>query len=240
MNVILVGILALRRMTGNNKGVAIVTQPLTSIMNDKLKNNVAKTAVLSMRGKLRNDGADVEEEVELSCLEADVLDGNYPVLLGHPESWGSARGQQLLLEMKKRDMILLIAIDEFHQGQVGHWQEFRPDMMKINSRLRVFRSPGAPTIAMSATASHGEVMATISNLGFRTKPVLLQASPTQPNIKFVTMQRPPNNYGPDGYEDKNGIHHNGYLSDLKEVYLREFIKSVQEGRPVKKGLIFCR
>ena len=118
MNVVLIGILALRQKMGNSKGVAIVTQPLTSIMNDKLNNKIVKTAVLSMRGKLKNDVDDLEEDVELNCLEKDVLDGQYPVLIGHPESWGSARGQKLLLEMKKREMILLIAVDEFHQGQV--------------------------------------------------------------------------------------------------------------------------
>jgi hypothetical protein len=118
MNVVLIGIIALRQKMGNSKGVAIVTQPLTSIMNDKLNNQIVKTAVLSMRGKLKNDVDDLEEDVELNCLEKDVLDGQYPVLIGHPESWGSARGQKLLLEMKKREMILLIAVDEFHQGQV--------------------------------------------------------------------------------------------------------------------------
>ena len=118
MNVVLIGIHALREKMGNNKGVAIVTQPLTAIMNNKLKNKIAKTAVLSMRGKLKNDGTELEDDVELSCLEEEVLEGHYPVLIGHPESWGSARGQQLLLELKKREMILLIAIDEFHQGQV--------------------------------------------------------------------------------------------------------------------------
>ena len=83
-------------------------------MNEKLKNPLVKTAVLTMRGKLKMGEAN-DEDVELSCLEEEVLDGKFPVLIGHPESWGSARGQKLLLEMKKKNMILLIAIDEFHQ-----------------------------------------------------------------------------------------------------------------------------
>ena len=80
MNVVLIGIHALREKMGNNKGVAIVTQPLTAIMNNKLKNKIAKTAVLSMRGKLKNDGTELEDDVELSCLEEEVLDGHYPSL----------------------------------------------------------------------------------------------------------------------------------------------------------------
>ena len=113
-------------------------------------------------------------------------------------------------------------------------------MMKVNSRLRIFRCPGAPCVAMSATATEDEIEATISNLGLRTKPVLLQASPTQQNIKFVTMTRPPNNYGADGYVDKDGTYKPGYMSILEEIYLTEFIKSVREGLSVKKGIIFCR
>ena len=83
-------------------------------MNEKLKSPIVETAVLSMRGKLKI-GEENDEDVELSCLEEHLLDGKFPILIGHPESWGSEKGQNLLLEMKKRNMILLIAIDEFHQ-----------------------------------------------------------------------------------------------------------------------------
>lgn len=160
--------------------------------------------------------------------------------IGHPESWGSARGQRLLLEMKKMEMILLIAIDEFHQGQIGHWAEFRPNMMKVISRLRIFRAQGAPCVAMSATATSEEVSATIENLALRTPPVILKASPTQKNIKLVTIKRPPNNNGPDGYLDKNGLMHPGFLSLLERIYLTEFVSCVRDGKSVKKALIFCR
>ena len=104
MNVLYFGILGLREVSDNMKGVAIVTQPLSSIMNEKMKNSLVKTAVLTMAGKLKNS----EEDVELSCLEDDIFNGLYPVVIGHPESWGSKRGQHLLMEMKKRNMILLV------------------------------------------------------------------------------------------------------------------------------------
>ena len=106
MNVILIGILGLRKVFGNMRGVAIVTQPLSSIMEEKMKNQQVKTAVLTMTGKLKNEEGD--DDAVLSGLEDDVLDGAYPVIIGHPESWGSNRGKRLLLEMKKRDMILLV------------------------------------------------------------------------------------------------------------------------------------
>ena len=112
MNVIFITILGLRKVCGNNQGVAIVTQPLSAIMHEKLKNRHVKTAVLSMAGKLKKDETD--DDADLNCLESDVLDGLYPVIIGHPESWGSKRGQRLLLEMKKRNMILLVGKCSFN------------------------------------------------------------------------------------------------------------------------------
>jgi superfamily II DNA helicase RecQ len=109
MNVISLGIIGLRQVFGNMKGVAIVTQPLSAIMNEKLKNKDVKTAVLTMTGKLKNDEG--QDDAELDQLEADVLEGVYPVVIGHPESWSSRKGQQLLMEMRKRDMILLIGTE---------------------------------------------------------------------------------------------------------------------------------
>ena len=107
MNVISIGILGLRVVSGNAKGIAIVTQPLSSIMNEKMKNKDIRTAVLTMNGKIKNtEGQD--NDAELDCLEEDLLAGIYPVVIGHPESWGSRNGQRLLMEMKKRDLILLV------------------------------------------------------------------------------------------------------------------------------------
>ena len=106
MNIISFGILGLREVTGNPKGIAIVTQPLSAIMNEKMKNKDVKTAVLSMTGKLKNEEG--QDDAELDCIENDVLEGVYPVVIGHPESWGSRRGQRLLMEMRKRNMILLV------------------------------------------------------------------------------------------------------------------------------------
>ena len=80
MNVINIGIKGLRMVSGNPRGIAIVTQPLSAIMNEKMKNKDVRTAVLTMTGKLKND--DGEDDAELDCLENDVLEGHYPVVIG--------------------------------------------------------------------------------------------------------------------------------------------------------------
>ena len=85
MNIISFGILGLREVTGNPKGIAIVTQPLSAIMNEKMKNKDVKTAVLSMTGKLKNEEG--QDDAELDCIENDVLEGVYPVVIGHPETF---------------------------------------------------------------------------------------------------------------------------------------------------------
>ena len=97
--------------------MCIVTQPLTSIMKEKKNNGICEAAVLSMTGDL-STSLDEEDGSSLSCDLHDLLDGKYPVLFGHPESFDSKLGQRILRELQRRDRILMICIDEFHQGSV--------------------------------------------------------------------------------------------------------------------------
>ena len=64
-----------------------------------------------MTGKLKHS----EDQAVLSSPEKEVLDGTFPVLIGHPESWGSDRGQVLLRDLQSRNMIQLNFVDEMHQ-----------------------------------------------------------------------------------------------------------------------------
>ena len=114
-------------------------------------------------------------------------------------------------------MIVLNWIDELHQGLDDHWSGIRPEMKTMTARLRVFSLPGAPIIAMSATATEAEVSAMIQNLGLRSKPVILRASPVQPHHKFVTVKRPPNNCDPEGRLDKFGKEKPGLLQLLERI-----------------------
>ena len=113
-------------------------------------------------------------------------------------------------------------------------------MLKVTSRLRIYRAPGSPVVAMSATATPSEISATIKNLGLRSEPVVLKSSPVQSHMKFISLRRPPNTHGPDGFEDAKGVLHPGYLAYLDRLYLRKFISGVKEGREVKRCLILCR
>ena len=135
MNVPLLAILVLRERMQNPKGVAIITQPLTSIMNEKKKNDVCPVAVLSMSGHL--SATEEPDDAKLSCLIDDLLDGKYPVLIGHPESFDTPLGQRILRELQRREMILLLCIDEFHQCAQGNWETFRFDCQKNPAVLKL-------------------------------------------------------------------------------------------------------
>ena len=155
MDVPLLSVLVLREKLKNKRGVAIVTQPLTSIMNEKMANKICDVAVLSMSGNLRTKSG--EENSDLSCNVDDLLEGRFPVLLGHPESFDTPLGQHILRELQRREMLLLVCVDEFHQGGDGHWNVFRPDMMRLSTSLRLYGVHNCPSVCMTATGESSQL-----------------------------------------------------------------------------------
>ena len=96
-------------------------------------------------------------------------------------------------------------------------------MQKVPGRIRIFSEPGAPFLAMTATATPDEVDALIKDLNMRRKPVILRASPIQDHIKFVTVKRPSRACGMEGDIDKHGRSRPGLLHLLDILYLNRFI-----------------
>ena len=168
------------------KGICLVTQPLTSIMNDKKQNDVCNVAVLSMKGDLSGSLADAN--ASLSCLLDDLMDGKYPVIIGHPESFDTQLGQQILKELHRQGMIILVCIDEFHQSGDRFWDSFRPSMMRSSTSLRMYGVKNCPVICMTATATEADVDMVVTSLGLRSKPVVLTASPILSHIKFSVIR----------------------------------------------------
>ena len=239
MNVPLLTTLVLRKMLGNSKGVCIVTQPLSSIMNQKIKNDVCGAAVLSMAGDLATSKAN-DEDASLSCNLRELLNGAYPILFGHPESFDSKLGQHILRELQKLDRLVLICIDEFHQAGEGHWNIFRPNMMRGSAGLRLYGVKNCPTLAMTATATNEEIKEVVTALGLRSLPVILTSSPVQSHIKFSMIRRPSNNFGLDGSTNQKGVKNPGLMDLLMRVYLQQYLEDLKIGRNPKKCIIFCR
>ena len=77
MDVPLLSALVMRERLGNMKGVTIITQPLSSIMNQKMNNKICEVAVLSMTGQLRTSSGR-DEDADLSCDVSDLLGTSGP------------------------------------------------------------------------------------------------------------------------------------------------------------------
>ena len=90
--VILLGTLLMKKILGKEQGVSVGTQPLSIIMEEKMNDKLVPTAVLTMEGQLKRS-ADDDDEAALSSPEDEVLRGVFPCLIGHPESWASAKGR---------------------------------------------------------------------------------------------------------------------------------------------------
>ena len=234
----LLSILVLREKLNNDKGVAIITQPLTSIMNSKMVNRICDVAVLSMTGDLKTSCS--EEDADLSCDVADLLDGRFPVLLGHPESFDSPLGQYILRELQRKERLLLVCIDEFHQGGEAHWSAFRPSMMRLSTGLRLYGVKNCPSVCMTATSTGKEIDEVVKALGLRTPPVILTSSPILNHLKFSIIRRPSNNFGLEGTVTSKGLRNEGLLDLVDRVYLRQFVEDLEAGVEPKKAIIFSR
>ena len=190
-------------------------------MNDKKVNDVCQVAVLSMKGQLSSSTQD--SDAHLSCLLSDLLEGEYPVIIGHPESFETPLGRRILKELQRRGMMILLCIDEFHQSDEGHWGCFRPQMLKASTAFRLYGVRNCPTIAMTATATNEEVETVIAALGLRSSPVVLTSTPIQSHLKFSVVRRPSNNYGLDGTTNVNGVRNPGLMDLLERIYLRRYL-----------------
>ena len=197
-------------------------------MNEKKENDVCRVAVLSMSGQL--SGSNVDEEATLSCLMSELLEGKFSALIGHPGSFDTNLGRQILRELQRLERIFLICIDEFHQGAEGKWDSFRPNMMKSSTRLRLYGIKNCPSLAMTATASDADVKEVVASLGLRTDPIILTSSPIQSHIKFSIVRRPSTNYGQDGSINVDGRWNPGLMDLLMGLYLKKYVNDLEEGR----------
>ena len=111
--VIYLGTLLLRKVLDISDGVSITTEPLNMIMAEKLCSSIVPTGVISMVGEMKTS-LEEKDGVKLSAPEENFLDGSLPCLFGHPESWQSDKGKQVLKELHRRRRILMIVTDEIH------------------------------------------------------------------------------------------------------------------------------
>ena len=113
----------MRKVLNKQTGVSVGTQPLSVIMEEKMRDKTFATAVVTMCGQVKQ-GLDDEGDAVLSSPIDGILQGDFPILIGHPE-WSNQVGQNLLRNLQKNGQVILHFIDELHQGLESHWFSIR-------------------------------------------------------------------------------------------------------------------
>ena len=190
MVVAYLSIFVLQKKFGVPDGVGLGTQPLSSIMNEKVKNSYMKTGTISMHGELTAniDFEDDEEDddVNLSASVDEFKSGQINCLIGHAESWVTKTACDILDCLQEKGKILFSFLDEAHIPLKGHWDSFRPLLKLVPGQLRGRTLRGAPCLAMTATLTPLEIEELKSSLGLRaSNTVVLQGNPIQRHHKYV-------------------------------------------------------
>ena len=221
MTVPLLAALLVRLTQGVPRGITLVTQPLSALQLEQVGNAICPVAVLSMSGAL-------------SCSHKELYNGDYPVLIAHPESFDTPEGQRILEELRRLQLITLVALDEFHT--LLHWKNFRGSMLTSSSRLRAFGREGAPILIMSATATKKEISTIMKSLSLRTEPLLLATNPVMEHIKFTVVVKPPQAYGFNGRgEGKPGL-----KELLWRIFFQQWMADRKAGIAPKIAVIFAK
>ena len=103
---------------GKPTGVSVGTQPLSVIMEEKMRDKTFPTAVVTMCGQIKQSLDDKGEALSLSSVEA-LPQGDCPILIGHTESWSNSVGQDLR-KLQQNGEVILNFVDELNQGLESH------------------------------------------------------------------------------------------------------------------------
>ena len=228
--------LVLRKVYKEPAGLIVMFIPLTGIMDELIDNEKVATAAVSMNGKVYSRNADGQVNV----TNEEILAGKYARLVMHPEALKNPNVEKLMLQLKVKQLILGVVVDEFHVILPKHWSSFRPGMEEQVSRIRAFLRKGAPTAALSATATKLDIVLTVETLGMREKPVVVSENPVQPHHKFIKIPRCSDNYGFEGYVDQQMKFHPGLLSQLKLLVIDEYVRCILNEEEPKHTIIFFR
>lgn len=152
-------------------GKALVVTPLISLMKDQVDNlKRRKIKAVYFHAGMKSQ--------ELRYAWERLVNGNAQFLYVSPERLGN---QRFLDELRHLD-IRLIVVDEAHC--ISQWgYDFRPSYLKIANIRKVV--PGAPVLALTATATP-EVTADICRqLNFREDARLWKMSFSRENISYI-------------------------------------------------------
>ena len=118
------GILVLQQVLGIDKGVGLGTLPISALMEEKVKDSIVKTGLITMSGDIK--ASSEESDAVLSDPIAQFKNGDITVLLGHPESWQTSTALGIMDSLSKQGLIVGTFLDEFQMNLSNHWgSDFR-------------------------------------------------------------------------------------------------------------------
>ena len=155
-------------------GVAVVVSPLIALMQDQVETLLQ----IGVRAGCLNSTLTLDE---VRAVERDVLAGRLDLLYLAPERLLGERTLGLL----DRTRIALFAVDEAHcVSQWGH--DFRPEYLQLSTLHD--RVPGAPRIALTATADAPTRREIVKRLGLRDARVFVCGF-DRPNIRYAIVPK---------------------------------------------------
>ncbi|MCH7738123.1 MAG: DNA helicase RecQ [Chloroflexi bacterium] len=156
------------------KGLTLVVSPLIALMKDQVDGLRANGIPAGLLNSTLSSK-------EASLVQDQARQGKLKILYVAPERLALSGFQRFLQSLE----VSLIAIDEAHCiSEWGH--DFRPDYRNLKSLRRDF--PGAPVIALTATATEPVREDIVNQLGL-DKPEIFISSFNRPNLTYTIQPK---------------------------------------------------
>ena len=155
-------------------GLTLVISPLISLMKDQ----VDQLAANGIEADYLNSSQTFEQQQQ---VQNKAISGQLKLLYLSPEKVMTNSFFQFISHCK----VSFIAIDEAHCiSQWGH--DFRPEYIQLGGLKSCF--PGAPVMALTATADHATRQDIVQNLKLN-RPHLYVGSFDRPNIRYTLVEK---------------------------------------------------
>ena len=137
--------MAVRMKEGCHKQMIVVAEPLISIISGQLDNQLCPVATLSGGAELKGTTCSPVGEPCLTSGGQQITEdmpfsGQFAILFAGPEALASSLGQRSLRRLGRAGLLAGLVLDEVHQGLEGHWEKFRPGMVRkvFSQQVKVF------------------------------------------------------------------------------------------------------